>query len=81
MVMIFEPQPLEYYMKGKVTVPRLTRLREKYHALAQCEVDKVLAAYFNPSFANLSPADFAKQVLVQKLNPEESQYCYSRIET
>jgi riboflavin kinase/FMN adenylyltransferase len=68
MVMIFEPQPLEYYMKGKLVVPRLTRMREKYHALAACQIDRLLVAYFNPAFANLSPADFAKQVLVQKLN-------------
>lgn len=67
MVMIFEPQPLEYYMKDKVTVPRLTRMREKYEALAQCGVDKVLVAYFNPAFAILSPTDFVRQVLVQKL--------------
>ena len=63
MIMIFEPQPLEYYMAGKVSIPRLTRLREKYLALAQCKVDRVLVAYFNPAFANLSPADFAKKVL------------------
>lgn len=68
MVMIFEPQPLEYYTKGKVTVPRLTRMREKYEALAQCKVDKVLVAYFNPSFAILSPEDFVAKVLVEKLN-------------
>lgn len=68
MVMIFEPQPLEFYMKDKLTVPRLTRLREKYQALAACKVDKVLVAYFNPPFANLSPRDFVKQILVQKLN-------------
>lgn len=68
MVMVFEPQPLEYYMKGKMVISRLTRMREKYLALARCEVDKVLVAYFNPPFANLSPEDFAKQVLGQKLN-------------
>jgi riboflavin kinase / FMN adenylyltransferase len=68
MVMIFEPQPLEFYMKGKAVVPpRLTRMREKYEALACCNVDKVLVAYFNPSFAALSPEEFAKQVLGQKL--------------
>lgn len=67
MVMIFEPQPLEFYMKGKVVVPRLTRMREKYEALACCNVDKVLVAYFNPPFAALSPEEFARQVLGQKL--------------
>lgn len=67
MVMIFEPQPLEFYTKGKVMVPRLTRMREKYQALAKCTVDKVLVAYFNPNFAALSPEDFAAQVLGEKL--------------
>jgi riboflavin kinase/FMN adenylyltransferase len=67
MVMIFEPQPLEFYGKGKVMVPRLTRMREKYEALAKCQVDKVLVAYFNPSFAALSPEDFAAKVLGEKL--------------
>ena len=66
MVMIFEPQPLEFYGKGKIKVPRLTRMREKYEALIQ-EVDQVLIAYFNPSFAALSPEDFVDQVLVKKL--------------
>ncbi|HVY53009.1 MAG TPA: bifunctional riboflavin kinase/FAD synthetase [Gammaproteobacteria bacterium] len=67
MVMIFEPQPLEFYMKGKAVIARLTRMREKYEALASCNVDKVLTAYFNPAFAALSPEEFAKQVLGQKL--------------
>lgn len=67
LVMIFEPQPLEFYGKGKVMVPRLTRMREKYLALAQCEVDRVLVAYFNPPFAALSPEDFVDQILVKKL--------------
>ena len=67
MVMIFEPQPLEFYTKGKVMVPRLTKMREKYLALAKCKVDKVLVAYFNPTFAALSPEDFAGKVLGEQL--------------
>ncbi len=67
MVMIFEPQPLEFYGKGKIMVPRLTRMREKYQALSECQVDRVLVAYFNPQFAALSPEDFVDQVLVKKL--------------
>jgi len=67
MVMIFEPQPLEFYGKGKIMIPRLTRMREKYEALAQCQVDRVLVAYFNPPFAGLSPEDFVEQILVNKL--------------
>lgn len=67
MVMIFEPQPLEFYGKGKINVPRLTRMREKYEALAACHIDRVLVAYFNPSFAALSPDDFVEQVLIKKL--------------
>ncbi|HSW70573.1 MAG TPA: bifunctional riboflavin kinase/FAD synthetase [Gammaproteobacteria bacterium] len=66
MVMIFEPQPLEFYGKGKIKVPRLTRMREKYEALSPL-VDQVLLAYFNPSFAALSPEDFVVQVLVKTL--------------
>ena len=67
MVMIFEPQPLEFYTKGKVMVPRLTRLREKYAALARCGIDRILVANFNCGFAALSPEAFAKEVLGQKL--------------
>lgn len=67
MVMIFEPQPLEFYGKGKIMVPRLTRMREKVQALTECQMDRVLVAYFNPSFAALSPEDFVEQVLVKKL--------------
>ncbi len=67
MIMIFEPQPLEFYGKGKVMVPRLNRMREKYEGLARAQVDKVLVAYFNAPFAALSPEDFVDQVLVKKL--------------
>lgn len=67
MVMIFEPQPLEFYGKGKISVPRLNRLREKYEGLARAQVDQVLVAYFNASFAALGPEDFVDQVLCKKL--------------
>jgi riboflavin kinase/FMN adenylyltransferase len=67
MVMIFEPQPLEYYLADKLSVARISSLRDKYLALKSCQVDQVMLAYFNHSFAQLRPDDFVTEVLVKAL--------------
>jgi riboflavin kinase/FMN adenylyltransferase len=66
-VMIFEPQPLEYFLKDN-TPPRLTRLREKVIQFTQLPVDDLLVVHFNERFANLDAAQFVEDILVKKLN-------------
>ena len=61
-VMTFEPQPAEFFSRGQSDVPRLTRLREKYTALAHCGVDYVFIVYFNQSLADLSAPDFINRI-------------------
>ena len=66
-VVIFEPQPLEYFAKGSPPV-RLTSLRAKVHYLKTYGVDQVFCLRFSAKTANLSAEDFAKRVLFDRLN-------------
>ncbi len=66
LVMIFEPQPLEYFRPDQ-TPARLTRLREKLMALRRYSVDRVLVVRFDRSFAAMTAEDFIERVLVEKL--------------
>jgi riboflavin kinase / FMN adenylyltransferase len=63
MVILFEPQPQEYFRRGQAS-PRLTKLREKILALRECGVDFVLCVRFDARFAQLAPNDFIQRVLV-----------------
>lgn len=62
----FEPQPMEYFIPGKVP-PRLTRFREKVLALQEYSVERLFCMAFNSKLANLSAEDFIQDVLVKGL--------------
>lgn len=62
-VVIFEPQPHEYFASQKIR-PRLMRLREKVQALIALGVDYVVCLRFNEQLRNLSAEDFIDQVLI-----------------
>ncbi len=66
MVMIFEPQPHEFFAGDKAPA-RLMRLGEKIHALFEQGVDRVLCLPFNHSLSSLSAADFIQQILIDAL--------------
>ncbi len=66
-VMVFEPQPLEFFLKGNVP-PRLTRLREKVIHFNKLPVDHLLIVRFDQQLANLDPDYFIQKILVQQLN-------------
>ena len=66
-VMLFEPQPREYFM-GKTAPARLMRLRDKLYYLKQAGVDAVLVVRFNQQFAALTAEQFIEDWLVNKLN-------------
>ncbi|OEF22582.1 bifunctional riboflavin kinase/FAD synthetase [Vibrio rumoiensis] len=65
-VMTFEPQPMEFFAK-QAAPARLTRLRDKFVQLAKCDIERLLCVNFNQEFASLSPQDFIKDLLVERL--------------
>ncbi|MGR8935164.1 MAG: bifunctional riboflavin kinase/FAD synthetase [Gammaproteobacteria bacterium] len=65
-VMVFEPQPLEFFL-GDNAPSRLTRLREKVIQMAKLPVDGFVIMHFNRRFADSDPERFVREVLVDKL--------------
>lgn len=66
-VMLFEPQPAEYFAPDKAPA-RLMSLRDKLVALRQAGVDQVFCARFNERFRSLSAQAFVQELLVQGLD-------------
>ncbi|HHQ69366.1 MAG TPA: bifunctional riboflavin kinase/FAD synthetase, partial [Halothiobacillaceae bacterium] len=69
-VLIFEPLPREYFaeQRGIPAVARLTRLRERYHALAELGiVDYLAVARFDAKLAAMSPVEFIQTLLLGTL--------------
>ena len=69
-VVLFEPQPKEFFAKNHhFSAPaRLMRLRDKLHQFQQLQIDYVLCIRFSKSFADLSPNEFIQKILVNGLN-------------
>lgn len=65
--MVFEPQPLEYFL-GDHAPSRLTRLREKAIQFAKLPIDELLAIPFNRTLADYDADKFIHDILVEKLN-------------
>ena len=65
-VMIFEPQPLEFFSKDK-SPARLYSLRDKLQALEVAGVKIVFCMKFNASFASLSAREYVIDLLYKKL--------------
>ena len=68
LVMIFEPQPLEFF-KGYEAPPRITSLREKVEYLTELGVDYIAIAKFDNQFRSLSAEEFA-DLLKNQLNAQ-----------
>ncbi len=66
LVIIFEPQPNEFFAPAKAPA-RLNRLREKLLGLRRFAVDRVLCIHFDHAFAQMSAKAFIEDVLVRKL--------------
>src|SRR5207253_9729844 len=69
-VITFEPQSFEFFAKGEVTIPRLTRFREKSCELFRYGSDYVLILPFNQQLAKLSASEFVSKILVDSLAPK-----------
>lgn len=65
-VMLFEPQPREYF-NAQQAPARLMRLRDKLHYLKQLNVDYVVCVKFNRAFAQKNAQAFIEDWLVKKL--------------
>ena len=65
-VMIFEPQPLEFFKRYDAP-PRISSLREKVEYLTELGVDYIAIAKFDNAFRSLSAEAFA-DILKYKLN-------------
>jgi len=66
-VILFEPQPREYFNKTS-SCARLSSLREKLDNLKNCAVDVVYCLRFNRKMAEMSASTFAHDFLFTKLN-------------
>jgi riboflavin kinase/FMN adenylyltransferase len=64
--MIFEPQPLEYFL-GDHSPSRLTRLREKAIQFDKLPVDALLVLPFNRLLADYDAEQFIADILVNRL--------------
>ena len=65
-VIVFEPQPAEHFAPDRAPA-RLSRLREKFHLLAERKVDRLLVLRFTPELASMTPQQFVGDVLVARL--------------
>jgi riboflavin kinase/FMN adenylyltransferase len=68
-VVTFEPHPFEFFELGQHTIPRVTRLREKFMALSKLDVDAVVIIPFNQKLASISASSFITDILYQYLRP------------
>ena len=66
-VIIFEPQPIEYFAPGKAP-KRLSRFREKIAYLKAQQIDYLLCLHFDQKLAGQSAEDFVQKILVESLN-------------
>jgi len=66
-VIIFEPQPIEYFAPGKAP-KRLSRFREKIAYLKAQQIDYLLCLHFDQKLAAQSAEEFVQKILVDSLN-------------
>lgn len=69
----FEPLPREYFSDQgqQQRLPRLTLLRDKFYLLNNF-IDELVVIHFNSAIANLTPAQFIKNILKNQLNVVEA---------
>jgi riboflavin kinase / FMN adenylyltransferase len=65
-VITFEPQPQEYFTPDKAPA-RLTRMREKLHAIRNTGIDRVVVLEFNHKLAAMPAELFVQRLLVSGL--------------
>ena len=68
-VMLFEPQPQEFFAPASAP-PRLMTLRDKVRALADAGVDQLLCCRFNDTFRSQTADEFVRKILLNGLGVE-----------
>lgn len=68
-VMLFEPQPQEFFAPASAP-PRLMTLRDKVRALADAGVDQLLCCRFNDAFRSQTADEFVQKILLNGLGVE-----------
>ncbi|MGA9853180.1 MAG: bifunctional riboflavin kinase/FAD synthetase [Gammaproteobacteria bacterium] len=63
---VFEPTPQEYFMPAAPPA-RLMNFREKWQALAECGVDRILCLGFNRNLAGMPAETFIERILIHGL--------------
>ncbi len=66
-VILFEPQPVEYFSPDKAPL-RLARFRDKIIHLSEIGIDILVCLNFNSKLANLTADQFVEQILIKRLN-------------
>lgn len=66
-LMTFEPHPSGFFRPGGRTF-RITPIRSKVRAICRLPIDAFCVFHFNKSFADMSPDDFVKNVLIEGLH-------------
>jgi riboflavin kinase/FMN adenylyltransferase len=65
-VITFEPHPLKV-LSPQTCPPLLTPFRKKMMLIEKTGIDTVLCIEFNPNFSRISPFDFIKNILIEKV--------------
>ena len=68
-VIIFEPQPIEYFAPAKAP-KRLSRFREKIAYLKAQKIDYLLCLHFDRRLAEQSAEEFVQHILLDSLNTQ-----------
>ncbi len=66
-VITFEPQPQEFFTPESAPA-RLTRMREKLHAISEAQIDRVVLLEFGPRLAHMAADEFVQRLLVDGLD-------------
>ncbi|MEM7563271.1 MAG: bifunctional riboflavin kinase/FAD synthetase [Pseudomonadota bacterium] len=69
-VIIFEPQPIEFFAPQKAP-KRLSRFRDKIAFLKEQQIDYLLCLRFDQSLANQTAEAFVNDILVNQLNTRQ----------
>ena len=64
-VLTFEPHPREVF--GLEPLKRIATLRDKIDRIRACGIERIHVMPFSREFAALSPAEFAKHILAERL--------------
>ncbi|NNM60390.1 MAG: bifunctional riboflavin kinase/FAD synthetase [Legionellales bacterium] len=65
-VILFEPQPLEFF-NAESAPARLTPLHEKFKLLAEAGIDYLVCLYFNQKLSQMPASVFIQQILLDHL--------------